>query len=408
LQQTRIDKCKNLPENHPLLPPVIEAIQSLPASAEGVSDLSGTGLVILNESVSTPNSLTPTPNTTTNNQTLEQSVISNLESHCSGELPGYQPQKTSDITSDEVVTENPPQHQSNQNIEHINISDSIPPPETSVYDPEISVSEQNVSKTENIEPSASDQYESDQTTDDQTSSSNLTIVPSEPTFSDIPKPPSVFLNLPFLATVCLDIFKKAKKLIESRQNLVHEVSYEEKWERIIERVQFVFSEVQRSCLNDQAQAQKELKDWLKGVMSEVHKVKVLKTWVKTPLCIEAGSVIPSFIHPRDLNLDWITKINLKEASTKMALIQRNSLLEKENHALRKKLLEQKMMLMDYKNTSEAQLEEAKIREERLIRSYEEFKKEMKQQADAQKAQMEETQRMMQQMMQMMMQHQAKP
>jgi len=63
-----------------------------------------------------------------------------------------------------------------------------------------------------------------------------------------------------------------------------------------------------------------------------------------------------------------------------------------------------MMLLDYKNTSEAQKEEAKIREERLIRENEEFKKEMKQQADAQKAQMEETQRMMQQMMQMMMQN----
>jgi len=135
---------------------------------------------------------------------------------------------TCDITSDEVVTESPPQQQSNQNIDHINISDSIPPPETSVYEPEISVSEQNVSETNNSEPSASDQHESDQTTNDQTSSSsNLSIVPSEPTFSDIPKPPLVFLNLPFLATVCLDIFKKAKKLIETRQNLVHEECYEQ-------------------------------------------------------------------------------------------------------------------------------------------------------------------------------------
>jgi len=91
---------------------VIEAIQSLPASAEGASDLSGTGIVILNESVSTPNSPTPTPNNN-NNQTFEQSVISNLESHCLGELPGYQPQKTSDITSDEVVTEISPQQQPN-------------------------------------------------------------------------------------------------------------------------------------------------------------------------------------------------------------------------------------------------------------------------------------------------------
>ena len=134
-------------------------------------------------------------------------------------------------------------------------------------------------------------------------------------------------------------------------------------------------------------------------MSEVHKVKVLRTWARAPLCLEAGSVIPSHIHPRDLNLDWINKINLKDASTELALAQKNSLLEKENHALRKELLEQKMMLLDYKNSTEAKLAEAKNREEKLIRANEDFKKEMKQQAEAQKAQMEETHRMMQKMMQ---------
>jgi len=90
---------------------------------------------------------------------------------------------------------------------------------------------------------------------------------------------------------------------------------------------------------------------------------------------------------------------LKDASTELALAQRNSLLEKENHALRKELLEQKMMVLDYKNSTEAKLAEAKNREEKLIRDNEDFKKEMKQQAEAQKAQMEETHRMMQKMMQ---------
>jgi len=371
LQQTRIDKCKNLPENHPLQPPVIEPIQSLPASAEGASDLSGTGLDILNESVPTQNSPTPTPNTTNNNQILEQSVISNLESHYSGEMPEYQQQMTSDITSNEVVmTESPPQQQLNQIRDHINPSDSIL------------------------------QIESDQSTSDQNpSSSNLSIELVEPTFSDIPKPPLVFLHLPFLATVCLDIFKKAKQLIETRHDLAHAGNYQKQWKRVVERVQLVFSETQRSSLDDQAKAQKELKDWLKGVMSKVHKVKVLRTWARAPLSLEAGSVIPSHIHPTDLNLDWINRINLKEASTELAFAQRNSLLEKENHALRKELLEQKMTLLDYKNSTEAKLAEAKNREEKLIRDNEDFKKEMKQQAEAQKAQMEETQRMMQKMMQ---------
>jgi len=54
------------------------------------------------------------------------------------------------------------------------------------------------------------------------------------------------------------------------------------------------------------------------------------------------------------------------------------------------------MLLEYKTTTKAQFEEARIREERLIKSNEEFKQEMKQQA-------EETQKMMKQLMEMMKQ-----
>jgi len=67
--------------------------------------------------------------------------------------------------------------------------------------------------------------------------------------------------------------------------------------------------------------------------------------------------------------------------------------------LKKELLEQKLMLLEYKTQTEAQLEEARIREERLIKSNEDFKMEMKQQA-------EETQKMMKQLMEMMKQKQA--
>jgi len=67
--------------------------------------------------------------------------------------------------------------------------------------------------------------------------------------------------------------------------------------------------------------------------------------------------------------------------------------------LKKELLEQKLMLLEYKTQTEAQLEEARIREERLLKSNEAFKMEMKQQA-------EETQKMMKQLMEMMKQKQA--
>jgi len=133
-----------------------------------------------------------------------------------------------------------------------------------------------------------------------------------------------------------------------------------------DKVDFVLSELQRSCFDAQELAQAKLQEWLKGVVSNLDEVNILKTWAKTSLCLEARSVIPSSIHPKELNLDWLTKLNFKEASSKLALLQKNTLLEKENHQLKKELLEQKLVLLEYKTQTEAQLEEARIREERLI------------------------------------------
>ena len=45
--------------------------------------------------------------------------------------------------------------------------------------------------------------------------------------------------------------------------------------------------------------------------------------------------------------------------------------------MKKELLEQKLMLLEYKTQTEAQLEEAMIREEQLIKSNEDFQMEMK-------------------------------
>jgi len=163
------------------------------------------------------------------------------------------------------------------------------------------------------------------------------------------------------------------------------------------------TELQRTCIDAQDSAQTKLQDWLKGVVSNLHKVKVLKTWVKTPLCLRARNAsdfIPSSIHPRELDLNWLNKINLKEASSELALLQKNTLLEKENKQLKKELLEQKLLLLEYKTATEAKLEQARIREENLIRSNDELKKEMKEQA-------KDTDRIMQQMMEMF-QKQAQP
>jgi len=121
------------------------------------------------------------------------------------------------------------------------------------------------------------------------------------------------------------------------------------------------------------------------------------------LCLEARTstdVIPSAIHPKELDLTWLNKINFKSASIELELIQKNTLLERENRQLKKELLEQKLLLLEYKSSTEAKLEEVRVREENLIKSNEDFKRKMKQQA-------EETNRLMKQMMERF-QKQAQP
>jgi len=49
-------------------------------------------------------------------------------------------------------------------------------------------------------------------------------------------------------------------------------------------------------------------------------------------------------------------LNLKEASSELALLPRNSLLEKETNQLKKELLEQKLMFQEYRTKTDAQLE----------------------------------------------------
>jgi len=69
----------------------------------------------------------------------------------------------------------------------------------------------------------------------------------------------------------------------------------------------------------------------------MQEVAVSRTLVKTHLCLtgrDVVDVIPSCVHPKELNLDWLNKINFKSASTDWELLQRNTVLERENKQLR--------------------------------------------------------------------------
>ena len=228
-------------------------------------------------------------------------------------------------------------------------------------------------------------------TTDQPSSSNQALQTCTPTRTiKVPSPPTMFLDSTILADVCENIFQELNKLVQARNNLTHSERYDKQWRRLRERVDFVLSELQRSSLD----AQNNLQDWFKGVVNNLQEVEVKRTQGKTQLCIsdmDASYIIPSSVHPKELHLTWLTKINVKSASTELELLQRNSALERENKQLKKELVEQKLLLLEYKTKTEAKLEEARIREENLIRSNEDFKQEMKKQ-------LEDTNKMLKEMM----------
>jgi len=136
-------------------------------------------------------------------------------------------------------------------------------------------------------------------------------------------------------------------------------------------------ELQRSSFDAQDIAQNNLQDWLRGVVNNLQEVEVSRTLVKTPLCILTRDVIPSGVHPKELDISWLTKINFKQVSTELELLQRNTKLERENKQLKKELLDQKLLLLEYKTSTDAKLEEARIREENLIRSNNKFREEMR-------------------------------
>jgi hypothetical protein len=82
-------------------------------------------------------------------------------------------------------------------------------------------------------------------TKNQPSSSNLDIQPVAPAKPNVPFPPTLFLDSTILADVCENIFQELNKLVQARNNLVHEESYEKQWRRLRERVDFVMSELQK-------------------------------------------------------------------------------------------------------------------------------------------------------------------
>jgi len=142
------------------------------------------------------------------------------------------------------MTESPKQHEPDQeiasstNTNFVLIPDLVP--EQNV--PEQIIIHQSFATNTILEPEI--------TTKDQPLSSNLALQTSAPARpKNIPSPPTLFLDSIILANVRENIFQELNKLIQARNNLIHEENYVKQWRRLRERVDFVLTELQRSSFD---------------------------------------------------------------------------------------------------------------------------------------------------------------
>jgi nicotinamide riboside kinase len=125
----------------------------------------------------------------------------------------------------------------------------------------------------------------------------------------------------------------------------------------------LISTLHDSCLQAQEEAKQKLGDWINGIDEDVDDIEILGTWVKNPLSIrgrDPEDFLPNYIHPKDLDLTFLSKINLKNTAPNLALVQENTVLKERNRELEQKLQEQDQKLLRI----EAEMEQARIREEK--------------------------------------------
>ena len=205
--------CERLPANHPFQPPMVKPLQSIIVDAEVIGE--HVGPKSANRNVSSSSHPTSTTHTS------EPSVLENLVSHYSGELPGVEPnqEKASEVAYSEVALESPQQQSPNVQMTSTTCPDVSAPKHVA---PEHSGSRQLVPFHIESHPSLEKVSEPDQPLETNTSTatstndalpSNLAIQPCASAKTNVPSSPTLFLDSTIFADVCENIFKELNKLI---------------------------------------------------------------------------------------------------------------------------------------------------------------------------------------------------
>jgi len=116
--------------------------------------------------------------------------------------------------------------------------------------------------------------------------------------------------------------------------------------------------------------------------------------------MDASSIISSSVKSEDPDIKWLTKLLIQSDAPILEKLKKDSALEKKNKELKKALFEKRLLTAELQKKLIAQREEAKAREETLVKNYSNLKESMEKQDG-------KTNSMMQEMMEMM-KRQAKP
>ena len=145
------------------------------------------------------------------------------------------------------------------------------------------------------------------------------------------------------------------------------------------------SELQKLCLDAHDKAMVELREWFNEVtlnMEEININRNQKLYLSdTPIFMDASSIICSRVQSKDPNVKWLTKLLIKYDAPILEKLKKDTALELENKKLKKKLFEQSLLCNDLQKKLIAQQEEAKEREEALLKRYSDLKDTMEKQAD---------------------------
>jgi len=96
----------------------------------------------------------------------------------------------------------------------------------------------------------------------------------------------------------------------------------------------------------------------------------------TPIYMDASSIITACVHSENPDFRWLTKLKINADVPILEKLKNDSEQENENKELKKELLEQRLMYPELQRKMIAHQEEAKVREEALVKGYNDLKESM--------------------------------